>query len=91
MVARRSLVFEPTYWLVSTGLIGFFKAMGWRLGVRGAEHLPAEGPAVVASNHIGYLDFAFLGYAARRQGRLVRFLARQEAFHHPIAGPLMRA
>lgn len=86
----RSQDFEPTYRAVIAAALTGFRAMGWQLRVYGAEHLPRQGPAVLASNHIGYLDFAFLGYAARERGRLVRFLARKEAFEHPLAGPLMR-
>ena len=44
----------------------------------------------MAINHIGYLDFTFAGYAALPAGRLVRFMAKQEVFSHPISGPLMR-
>lgn len=86
----RSQGFEPTYRVVIGAALAGFRAMGWQLRVHGAEHLPTEGPAVLASNHIGYLDFVFLGYAARERGRLVRFLARKDAFDHPISGPLMR-
>ncbi|HEX2239541.1 MAG TPA: lysophospholipid acyltransferase family protein [Actinomycetota bacterium] len=64
--------------------------MGWRVRVFGSEHVPKAGAAVLASNHIGYLDFVFIGYGAREQGRLVRFMAKKEVFRHPIAGPLMR-
>jgi 1-acyl-sn-glycerol-3-phosphate acyltransferase len=45
---------------------------------------------VIATNHVGYMDFVFIGYGAREQGRLVRFMAKQEIFKHPVAGPLMR-
>jgi 1-acyl-sn-glycerol-3-phosphate acyltransferase len=70
--------------------LSLFKVMGWRVMVTGSEHIPRSGPAVIATNHIGYLDFVFVGYGAREQGRLVRFMAKQEIFKHPIAGPLMR-
>jgi 1-acyl-sn-glycerol-3-phosphate acyltransferase len=72
--------------LVKTG----FALFGWRITVRGAEHIPKAGAAVIATNHVGYLDFTFVGYAARERGRLVRFLAKQEIFDHRVAGPLMR-
>lgn len=67
-----------------------FAAMRWRITVRGGEHIPAAGPAVLASNHIGYLDFAFLGYGAWQRGRFVRFMAKKEVFDHWLSGPLMR-
>ncbi|MFN2390217.1 MAG: lysophospholipid acyltransferase family protein [Actinomycetota bacterium] len=64
--------------------------MRWDVRTSGEDHIPAQGGAVIATNHIGYLDFVFVGVAARKRGRLVRFLAKQEVFAHPIAGPLMR-
>lgn len=68
-----------------------FELMGYRFDVRGAEHLPAEGPGVLAGNHIGFLDFTFIGYAARERGRLVRFTSKASVFEIPIVGFLMRA
>ncbi|GAA1898241.1 lysophospholipid acyltransferase family protein [Lapillicoccus jejuensis] len=68
-----------------------FLALGLRITVRGAEHLPATGPAVLASNHVGYLDFTFVGLAGRRRGRFVRFMAKQSVFEPPVVGPAMRA
>ncbi|CAN5911316.1 lysophospholipid acyltransferase family protein [soil metagenome] len=67
-----------------------FAVMRWRVQTSGLEHLPATGPAVIASNHVGYLDFAFLGRGAVERGRMVRFMAKQEVFNHPVSGPLMR-
>ena len=52
--------------------------------------MPATGGAVMAVNHTGYLDFAFAGLAARPAGRLVRFMAKEQVFRHPVSGPLMR-
>ncbi len=82
---------EPVYRPVIHTAIGLFRALGLRLDVRGQEHVPATGGAVVAMNHIGYLDFALAGvpfwYAHRR---LIRFMAKQEVFDHRISGPLMR-
>jgi 1-acyl-sn-glycerol-3-phosphate acyltransferase len=62
----------------------------WRVEIRGAEHVPASGPAILAANHVSFLDFIFIGYGADRQRRLVRFLSRHEAFSHPVSGPLMK-
>jgi 1-acyl-sn-glycerol-3-phosphate acyltransferase len=68
-----------------------FRLLGLRIAVRGAEHLPADGPAVVASNHTGFLDFTFIGYAARERGRLVRFMSKLSVFESRWSGWLMRA
>jgi 1-acyl-sn-glycerol-3-phosphate acyltransferase len=64
--------------------------MRWTIVTSGAEHFPAEGGAVIATNHVGYLDFVFVGYAARERKRLVRFMAKKEVFDHRVSGPLMR-
>lgn len=68
-----------------------FRAMGWRVEAYGWTHIPRRGPAVLASNHVGYLDFAFVALAPPPPRRRVRFVARREVFAHPVAGPLMRA
>lgn len=65
--------------------------MGWKVIVKGQDNLPAEGPAVLAINHAGYLDFVFAAWACVfEKKRWVRFLAKKEVFDHGIAGPLMR-
>ena len=79
-------VYRP---VIGTALT-LFKAMGWKVRTFGVENIPTTGPVVLASNHIGYLDFVFVGYAARERGRLVRFMAKKEVFDHKISGPLMR-
>src|SRR6266511_366447 len=65
--------------------------MRWDMRPTGLRNIPDRGPAIFASNHIGYLDFAFIGEAASRRGRLIRFLARGDAFDHWLGGPLLRA
>jgi 1-acyl-sn-glycerol-3-phosphate acyltransferase len=69
----------------------FFRSLGVRLAVQGEQNLPLRGGAVIAINHTSYLDFAFAGIPADMHGkRLVRFMAKESVFRHPIAGPLMR-
>ena len=67
-----------------------FRGLGIRFTVTGAEHVPRTGGAVMAINHVGYLDFTFAGLAARPAKRLVRFMAKKEVFDHKVSGPLMR-
>jgi 1-acyl-sn-glycerol-3-phosphate acyltransferase len=67
-----------------------FRALDLRFRLDGAEHIPTSGGAVIACNHIGYLDFIFCGWGARPSRRLVRFMAKQSVFEHRISGPLMR-
>ncbi|KQS65777.1 1-acyl-sn-glycerol-3-phosphate acyltransferase [Modestobacter sp. Leaf380] len=68
-----------------------FTAFGFRFDVRGQEHVPTTGGAVIASNHVSYFDFTYLGLGALPQHRLVRFMAKASVFGHWFAGPFMRA
>jgi 1-acyl-sn-glycerol-3-phosphate acyltransferase len=67
-----------------------FKVLDVRRRLVGLEHLPEHGPAILASNHIGYLDFCFVMLAPPRPRREVRFLARAEFFERPVTGFLLR-
>ena len=80
------LVYPP----VITALRATFVGLGLKLHVHGGENLPRSGGAVMASNHVSHLDFIFVGLGARPSKRLVRFMAKQGVFEHPVAGPLMR-
>jgi 1-acyl-sn-glycerol-3-phosphate acyltransferase len=81
---------DPLYRSVVAVTLATCRVMAWRVDVRGDEHIPASGAAILASNHIGPMDFVFVGLAGHRRGRLVRFVAMQEAFDHWLSGPLLR-
>jgi len=80
------LVYPP---VILTAKLGF-RALGLHFLERGADNIPRNGGAVLASNHVSYLDFIFVGLAARPSGRLVRFMAKEAVFRHRVTGPLMR-
>lgn len=68
-----------------------FRALGMTIRLTGAENVPATGGAVLASNHVSYLDFLLVGLAPwRARRRLVRFMAKESVFRHPVSGPLMK-
>jgi 1-acyl-sn-glycerol-3-phosphate acyltransferase len=67
-----------------------FRLLDLRITVTGAENVPATGGAILASNHVSYLDFIFCGLAGVERKRLPRFMAKQEVFANPVGGPLMR-
>jgi 1-acyl-sn-glycerol-3-phosphate acyltransferase len=81
---------EPVY----TPVIGFarslFAAQGLKITLKGTEHVPRRGGAVMAINHTGYFDFTYAGLAGVRVGRYVRFMAKKAIWSNPVAGPLMR-
>ncbi|QBJ94891.1 1-acyl-sn-glycerol-3-phosphate acyltransferase [Rhodococcus sp. ABRD24] len=65
------------YWLFKYVLLG---PMLWLLGrpkLEGAENIPADGPAILASNHQAVLDSFFLPL---RVNRRITFLAKSEYF-----------
>lgn len=68
-----------------------FHLFRFRFDVRGSQHVPASGGAIICSNHVSFFDFTFLGLGAISQHRLVRFMAKSAVFGHWFAGPFMRA
>jgi putative phosphoserine phosphatase/1-acylglycerol-3-phosphate O-acyltransferase len=62
-----------------------------RFDVEGLEHVPDQGPVVLAANHRSYFDVAALAVVAARLGRPVRFLAKRQLFGAPLLGSLARA
>ena len=68
----------------------FWRYLGLKLTVSGQENVPKESGAIIAINHVGYLDFALAGTALLPAKRYVRFMAKKEVFDNKIAGPLMR-
>jgi len=82
----RDLTYPPIIATAKT----LFRLRGWKIRMTGIENIPREGGAVLASNHIGFADFVLAGFPAERQGRLVRFMAKKEAFDHPVGGRVLR-
>ena len=80
------LVYPP----VIVSLKTLWKYLGLKFTFTGSENLPKTGGAILAMNHVGYLDFALIGTAALPAKRYIRFMAKKSIFEHPIAGPLMR-
>jgi 1-acyl-sn-glycerol-3-phosphate acyltransferase len=52
------------------------------------EKVPADGPVIVACNHVSYLDPVVLGIGFRRP---VTYLAKKELFAIPVLGPVIAA
>lgn len=60
----------------------------WRF--EGLEHIPPTGGAIVACNHLSYLDPLGNAYAAIKAGRRPRFLAKDDLFTIPVVGSALR-
>lgn len=59
----------------------------FRVRVSGAEHVPADGPAIIAPNHKNFLDAFFVGIACPRP---VRYMAKVELFKGPLGRLFLR-
>lgn len=81
---------EPVYATVIAIARTMFRVQGLQFRLTGTENVPRSGGALVVMNHIGFFDFTYAGFAAKPQGRYVRFMAKAEVFAHPVGGPLMR-
>lgn len=60
----------------------------WRF--EGLEHIPPEGPILVACNHISYLDPLAHAYMLVKAGRRPRFLAKSELYGNPLLRRLLK-
>lgn len=81
---------QPLFVVVSGIVRAWMRLMGWRVEITGAQHLPVAGPAILATNHVGYLDPLQIGWVVQQHGRVPRFLAKRELFDHALLGPVMR-
>jgi len=79
-------VYPPVIVAIKT----FWKYLGLQFDFTGEENIPRKDGAILAINHVSYLDFAITGTAALPAGRYVRFMAKKEIFDNKLAGPLMR-
>ncbi|CAD5371677.1 MFS transporter [Rubrivivax sp. A210] len=59
----------------------------YRLRVRGGDHIPAEGAAVLVCNHVSFVDAVLLMAASPRP---IRFLMDHRIFATPVLGWLFR-
>ena len=66
-----------TYFFLKTFVLGPLLRVLFRPWVRGIENIPANGAAILASNHLSFSDSIFLPLMLRRP---VTFLAKSEYF-----------
>jgi 1-acyl-sn-glycerol-3-phosphate acyltransferase len=80
---------EPWYVVLKSVLRPPFQLwFNWR--VEGLEAVPAEGPLIVAGNHLSYLDPFAHAYFVIEAGRRPRFLAKRELFDNWLTGAALR-
>ncbi|WP_310961768.1 lysophospholipid acyltransferase family protein [Nocardioides terrisoli] len=69
----------------------WFKVGDVRITMNGLQHIPESGGALLAVNHLSFVDYVMAGYPGAERGRLTRFIAKREVFDHPVGGPVMRS
>ena len=72
--AAKAVLGRPLRWL-------------YTIDVDGLDHLPAEGPAVVAANHASFMDSIFLVLSCPRP---ITFIAKAEYFDHRMTRWIFR-
>ena len=65
------------YWLMKHIFVGPLLKLIYRPWVRGGENVPADGPAILASNHLAVIDSFFLPLMLDRE---IVFIGKQEYF-----------
>ena len=65
------------YWLMKWVLVGPLLRLVYRPWARGKENVPAEGGAILASNHLAVIDSFFLPLVLERE---VVFIGKAEYF-----------
>ncbi len=69
----------------------WFKLGDVKITMTGLEHIPESGGALLAINHLSFVDYVMAGYPGVERGRLTRFMAKKEIFDHAVGGPVMRS
>jgi 1-acyl-sn-glycerol-3-phosphate acyltransferase len=70
------------YWLMKSVVLGPVLRLLFRPWVEGEDNIPADGPAILASNHLSFSDSIFLPLMLDRK---VIFLAKSDYFTKPGA------
>jgi 1-acyl-sn-glycerol-3-phosphate acyltransferase len=65
------------YWFIKGILKPLFRAI-YRIRVEGLENVPKDGPAIIAANHLSFLDSFFIPLVIKR--RKMTYLAKADYF-----------
>jgi 1-acyl-sn-glycerol-3-phosphate acyltransferase len=80
------------FWLMPEYIIRlimlFVTRLVYRLKVRGDEHIPTDGPAILVCNHVSFVDAVILGVISPRP---MVFLMDHRIFKNPVLGWFFRA
>jgi 1-acyl-sn-glycerol-3-phosphate acyltransferase len=82
--------YSPTWRTISKIILRPGIRMMMRLDWSGQEHIPADGPVILAANHLSYMDIFAVSLFADSAGRYPVFLAKSSLFEIPLLGPILR-
>lgn len=88
---EKEAMVDITYPIVIAAAKTWFRLGDIRINMTGIEHVPESGGALLAVNHLSYVDYLMAGYPGVQRGRLTRFMAKREVFDHAVGGPVMRS
>ncbi len=78
---------RAVYWASRLLCLVISKVM-FGLRIEGQEHIPKTGAAILAANHLSFLDPVVIGVAVRRP---IHFMAKEELFRFPLTAWFLRA
>ena len=85
VVASYIFMLVPEYFLRFVAFV--VTRVVYRFKVRGAEHIPTEGAAILVCNHVAFVDPVLLMAASPRP---IRFIMDHEIFAMPVLGAFFR-
>ncbi len=85
VVALYIFLLVPEYLLRFVAFVA--SRLVYRFEVRGDEHIPIEGPAIIACNHVSFVDAVLLMAASPRP---IRFVMDHRIFNVPVLGWLFK-
>ena len=81
---------EPVYRMIEISAATAARALGTKITYQGMENIPAHGGAVIAMNHISYIDYLPAGLASRQRRRRIRYMLKAEALEHGAVDFIIR-
>ncbi len=76
---------DRVYRSVIRGGRALLRALDLTVRSEGQEHVPTDGPVVLAATHVSFPDFLFVGQGLLGR-RLVRFMCRSDIWDAPLPG-----
>src|SRR5689334_8521855 len=70
--ARSNTMADISYPAVIAAARAWFRLGDLRINMSGTENIPREGGALLAVNHVSYVDYIMAGYPGAQRGRLTR-------------------